>query len=73
MIVHPVPSIDYNECHPERCDHGICAVINACPRKAFFQEEPYNFPMHLAYRCTGLQDLLKCLSIKSSAGVLEGK
>jgi Fe-S-cluster-containing hydrogenase component 2 len=53
MLIMPVPSIDFNECHPERCDHGICAAGQACPHKAFFQESPYDFPMHNASMCVG--------------------
>jgi len=53
MLITPVPSIAFNECHPERCDHGICAAGHACPHRAFFQEQPYDFPMHNASMCVG--------------------
>jgi len=32
MLIKPVPSIDFDKCHPERCDHGICiaCTIHLC-------------------------------------------
>lgn len=53
MIIKRIPTIDFDKCHPERCNHGICIAGGACPRKAFFQEEPYDFPMHIACMCVG--------------------
>jgi Fe-S-cluster-containing hydrogenase component 2 len=53
MLIKPVPSIDFDKCHPERCDHGICIAGEACPHKAFSQEEPYDFPMHDTSMCVG--------------------
>jgi Fe-S-cluster-containing hydrogenase component 2 len=53
MIINPIPTIDFNKCHPEGCDHGICIAGDACPHKAFFQEQPYDFPMYNASMCVG--------------------
>ena len=53
MIIYSIPTIDFNKCHPERCDHGICVAGGACPHKVFFQEQPYDFPMHIAAMCVG--------------------
>jgi len=53
MIIKPVPTIDFNKCNPERCDHGICIANHACPHKAFVQEQPYGLPMHNASMCEG--------------------
>lgn len=30
--------LDYNKCHPEKCDKGICAAVEACPVKVIKQE-----------------------------------
>ncbi|HEX9896415.1 MAG TPA: hypothetical protein VGA85_01970 [Dehalococcoidales bacterium] len=32
--------VDFNKCHPELCDKGICAAAEACPRKLMKQEKP---------------------------------
>lgn len=53
MIIKRIPTIDFDGCHPERCNHGICIARGACPHKALFQEEPYGFPMHVACMCVG--------------------
>jgi Fe-S-cluster-containing hydrogenase component 2 len=53
LIVDPIPTIDFEKCLPEKCEHGICKAIGACSHKAFIQEEPYEFPMHIASSCTG--------------------
>jgi Fe-S-cluster-containing hydrogenase component 2 len=46
-----IPRIDFDKGHPER--YGICTAGGACPHKAFFQEGPYDFPMHIARMCVG--------------------
>ncbi|RLB06721.1 MAG: hypothetical protein DRG50_04900 [Deltaproteobacteria bacterium] len=53
MFVKPVPSIDFNQCQPWRCEGGICAAARACPHKAFLQEKPYDFPLHDTSMCAG--------------------
>ena len=53
MIVKPIPTVNFSRCHPEKCDHGICAADDACPHNAFVQEQPYYFPMHDASMCVG--------------------
>jgi len=53
MIIKPIPTIDFNKCHPERCNQGICVAGYACPHNAFFQEQPYDFPMYDASMCVG--------------------
>lgn len=53
MVINPIPTIDFGKCHPERCDHGICIASSACPHRVFIQEEPCEFPMHIAAMCTG--------------------
>jgi translation initiation factor RLI1 len=53
MIIKRIPVIDFNKCFPERCHRGICIAGYACPHKVFFQEKPYDFPMHNASMCIG--------------------
>jgi translation initiation factor RLI1 len=41
---NPVAIIDYQKCHPDRCDSGVCAAMLECPNKVMTQEAPYDFP-----------------------------
>jgi translation initiation factor RLI1 len=36
--------LDYNKCHPEKCDKGICLAGLACPYKILKQEVLYEIP-----------------------------
>jgi hypothetical protein len=36
--------VDFNKCHPELCDKGICAAAEACSRKLMKQEKPNQPP-----------------------------
>ncbi|MDY6892412.1 MAG: hypothetical protein SVO26_01680 [Chloroflexota bacterium] len=38
------PVVDYNECHPEKCDKGVCVAALACEYGSLVQEEPYEMP-----------------------------
>jgi ubiquinone/menaquinone biosynthesis C-methylase UbiE len=33
-------AVDYQKCHSERCDRGVCAAVLECPTKLWRQEEP---------------------------------
>jgi translation initiation factor RLI1 len=39
-----VAAVDYQGCHPERCDHGLCLAVVACEYGSLIQESPYEFP-----------------------------
>lgn len=30
-------AVDYEKCHPERCDKGVCAAVMECPAKLWKQ------------------------------------
>jgi len=44
-------AVDYELCHPEKCDRGICAAIAECPKRLWKQEEPYDLPYPAAGFC----------------------
>jgi translation initiation factor RLI1 len=44
-------AVDYEKCHPERCDSGVCAAVLKCPIKLWGQEEPYDLPHPTAGFC----------------------
>jgi hypothetical protein len=37
-------AVDYEKCHPERCDKGVCAVVLECHTRLWKQEEPHDLP-----------------------------
>ena len=45
--------VDFNKCHPEKCDKGICAAALACPRHLLKQEAPYEIPLPDPALCQG--------------------
>ncbi|MFP3898483.1 MAG: 4Fe-4S binding protein [Dehalococcoidia bacterium] len=65
MLMKRVPSIDFHKCHPQRCHGGICAAIDACPHRAFTQEQPYDFPMHIAAMCVGCGSCATACGLKA--------
>jgi ATP-binding cassette subfamily E protein 1 len=50
--------IDYEKCHPEKCDEGICDALSACPRpdEIFIQEAPDDYPYIIQDLCRGCGD-----------------
>jgi Fe-S-cluster-containing hydrogenase component 2 len=52
-MIRPVPTIDFTKCRPGNCKNGVCTAGKACTHNAFYQECPYDFPMHIADRCMG--------------------
>ncbi|MHC1578158.1 MAG: 4Fe-4S binding protein [Dehalococcoidia bacterium] len=44
-------ALDYEKCHPDKCDHGVCAAVIECPTKLWRQEEQYDYPYPLPGFC----------------------
>jgi len=57
--------IDYNKCHPERCDSGNCVAILACSHKLLKQEAPYEIPMTDPSICQGCGDCVRACPLKA--------
>ena len=36
--------IDYQKCHPEKCDGGVCKASLKCERRVLRQEKPFESP-----------------------------
>jgi NAD-dependent dihydropyrimidine dehydrogenase PreA subunit len=36
--------VDYQKCHPKKCDKGVCLAVRECPKKLWKQEDPYDLP-----------------------------
>jgi len=51
-------AVDYEKCHPERCDKGVCAAVLECPTKLWKQEGTYDLPYPIPGFC---QDCAICV------------
>ena len=45
-------AVDAGNCHPEKCNGGICVAVLACPTETLKQEAPYEIPFPLGL-CKG--------------------
>jgi len=57
--------VNYNECHPEKCDGGICLAALACTHKLLKQEAPYQIPMPDPSICQGCGDCVRACPLKA--------
>jgi len=57
--------VDYDKCHPERCDGGCCVAVQACPHKTLAQETPYDKPMTDPFACQGCGDCVRACPLKA--------
>ena len=57
--------VNYNKCHPEKCDGGVCAAALACSRKLMRQESPYDIPMTDPSICQGCGDCVRACPLKA--------
>jgi len=57
--------LDYNKCHPEKCDKGICLAALACTHKLLKQEAPYEMPMPYPSLCQGCGDCVRACPLKA--------
>jgi translation initiation factor RLI1 len=39
-----VAVVDYNMCHPEQCDGGVCLAAVECEHGSLIQTDPYETP-----------------------------
>jgi len=65
MTLGKTALVDYNRCHPEKCDSGICAAVAACSHKLLKQDSPYEIPMTYPSVCQGCGDCVRACSLKA--------
>jgi len=57
--------VDYKKCHPEKCDSGVCAAVQAYSQKLLKQEAPYEIPMMDPSDCRGCGDCVRACPMKA--------
>ncbi|TRZ48694.1 MAG: hypothetical protein D4S01_09835 [Dehalococcoidia bacterium] len=57
--------VDYNKCHPEKCDSGLCAAVQACTHKLLKQEASYQRPMTDPSVCQGCGDCARACPLNA--------
>jgi translation initiation factor RLI1 len=57
--------VDYNRCHPEQCQNGVCLAAQACTRKMLRQEVPFEAPMPDPFMCKGCSDCARACPLKA--------
>ncbi len=57
--------VEFAKCHPEQCEGGLCAAVEACPRKLLKQETPNDIPMTDPMLCRGCGDCARACPAKA--------
>ena len=60
-----VAVVDYEKCHPDNCDHGVCLAALACEHGNLVQESAYEAPeINPAKWCHGCAECVKACPLK---------
>lgn len=57
--------VDYNRCHPDECENGVCVAALACRRRLLQQEAPRGAPMTNPAACAGCADCVRACPLKA--------
>jgi len=49
-------AVDYEKCHPERCDKGVCAAVLECPAK-LWKQQALRFALPHSWVWSGVWDM----------------
>ncbi len=60
-----VALVDYNKCHPDQCESGICKATLVCRYKLLKQEKLYEIPMADPFVCRGCGDCVRACPLKA--------
>ena len=41
LMPNKIAMMDWQKCHPEKCDHGLCSAVLECEYGSLIQEVPY--------------------------------
>ena len=65
LMARKMALVDYNECHPEECDIGVCTAAQACTLKLLQQDAPYVMPMADPFSCRACGDCVRACPLKA--------
>jgi len=65
LMPSKIALVDYQKCHPEKCDSGVCAAVLVCSHKLLKQEAPYEIPMMNPSVCQGCGDCVRSCPLKA--------
>ena len=57
--------VNYHQCHPDKCDSGICSAVLACSHKLLKQEVSYEIPMVESSICQGCGDCVRVCPLRA--------
>ncbi|MFC1957430.1 4Fe-4S binding protein [Chloroflexota bacterium] len=57
--------VDFNKCHPEECENGVCQAAQACSRKLLKQDAAHEPPMTDPALCRACGDCLRACPLKA--------
>lgn len=63
--------VEFEKCHPKKCDSGLCAAARACPRRLIWQEAAYEIPMVNPLLCHACGDCVRACSAKALKIVIQ--
>jgi len=55
----------FDKCQPEKCQHGVCLAVAACPHRLIKQEAPHTKPMFHPSTCRGCGDCTRACPLKA--------
>ena len=65
LMARKMALVDYNKCHPEECDNGVCAAAQACTLNLLQQDAPYEMPMADPFSCRACGDCVRTCPLKA--------
>jgi translation initiation factor RLI1 len=57
--------VDYNKCHPDKCENGTCRAAQACRYRLLKQERLFEIPMADPFICRGCGDCVRACPMKA--------
>jgi translation initiation factor RLI1 len=60
-----VALVDFNKCHPDTCESGICKAAQACKYKLLKQEKQYEIPITDPFICKGCGDCARACPLNA--------
>jgi translation initiation factor RLI1 len=60
-----VALVDFNICHPDTCENGVCKAAQSCRYKLMKQENPFEIPIADPFICRGCGDCVRACPLRA--------